>query len=160
MNSLTNADTPEWREKIAVVVRELGAYSQVECPLKHLFAPGVYIREIWMPAGSIVIGKIHKTEHFNIVQKGRVSVFSPNCRREMIEGPVTFLSAPGIQKVLYIHEDTVWSTVHVTEDRDLERLEAALIESANYPCFDRELERRAIELAAREESSRYLKVKS
>lgn len=158
--NLMQPDTQEWREKVGTVVRELGIHPQVECPLKHLFAPGVYIREIWMPAGSIVIGKIHKTEHFNIVQKGRVSVFSPNCAREVIEGPVTFLSASGIQKVLYIHEDTVWSTVHVTEDRDLERLEAALIESADYPCFDRELERRAIELAAQEESSRYLEVKS
>lgn len=158
MNSLMQADTPEWREKIAAIVQELGEHSQVECPLKHLFAPGVYIREIWMPAGSIVIGKIHKTEHFNIVQKGRVSVFSPDRQREIIEGPITFLSAPGIQKVLYIHEDTVWSTVHVTDDRDLERLEKALIEADDYPRFDRESERKAIELAAQIESARLLEV--
>ena len=73
---------------------------------------------------------------------------------------MTFLSAPGIQKVLYIHEDTVWSTVHVTNDRNLERLETSLIEPADYPKFDRELEKRAIELAAQEESSRYLEVTS
>ena len=59
-----------WRDKIAVLVRGMGHMPQVECPLKHYFAPGVYLREIFMPAGSVVIGKIHKTEHFNIIQKG------------------------------------------------------------------------------------------
>lgn len=147
----------EWREKIATLVDEFGRHPQVECPLKHYFAPGVYLREIFMPAGSIVIGKIHKTEHFNIIQKGKVSLFGDGKPREVLEGPVTFISSPGIQKVLYIHEDTVWSTVHITSERNLEKLEAALIEDIPYPAFERESERCAIEFAALEESARYLR---
>lgn len=137
-----------WREKISILVREMGALPQVDCPLKHYFAPGVYIREIFMPAGAIVIGKIHKTEHFNIIQRGAVSLIDEKGERELLHAPHTFVSKAGVQKVLYIHEDTVWSTVHLTSERDLDKLEALLIEpDSSYPRIDRTEERQAIEKA-------------
>lgn len=145
-------DGPTWREKIATLVQGFSELPQIECPLKHYFAPGVYVREIFMPAGAVVIGKIHKTEHFNIIQRGCVSLISENGEREVLRGPTTFVSGAGVQKVLYIHEDTVWSTVHVTDERDLEKLEAQLIEPADYPLFDRSHERAAIEAAAEQKS--------
>ena len=137
-----------WRDKVAILVKGLGTMPQAECPLKHFFAPGVYIREIFMAAGLVVIGKIHKTEHFNIIQKGKVSIISED-ETKVLEGPCTFISKAGVQKVLYIHEDTVWSTIHLTEERDLDRLEAALIEpDDSYPKIERHLERLAILQAA------------
>ena len=137
-----------WKDKISVLVKGIGELPQEECPLKHYFAPHVYIREIFMPAGLVVIGKIHKTEHFNIIQKGKVSIVSED-ETKVLEGPCTFISAAGVQKVLYIHEDTIWSTVHVTENRDLESLEAELIEpDESYPILDRYAERIAIAKAS------------
>jgi hypothetical protein len=137
------------REKIAFLVRELAKVEQVECPLKHYFAPGVYLREIFMPAGSIIIGKIHKTEHFNLIERGRCTLYHEDGRQELLEAPHTFVSKAGVQKVLHIHEDMVWRTIHVTEETDLERLEAQLIEGTDYPLFDRTIERLAIEEASR-----------
>lgn len=136
-------------EKVSYLVRELGKLPQVECSLKHYFAPGVYLREIFMPAGSVVIGKIHKTEHLNLIERGSVSIVHADGTREKWCAPFTFVSKAGVQKVLYIHEDCVWKTIHVTDERDLERLEAQLIEpDASYPQLDRESERLAIERAA------------
>lgn len=143
MNEIAQA--PSWRDKVKFLMKEFAACPQAECPLKHYFAPGVYIREIFMPAGSIVIGKIHKTEHFNIIQQGKLKILHDDYTNTVLTAPHTFVSKPGIQKVLYILEDTVWSTVHLTEERDLERLEAALIEPDDYPLFDRTAERLAIE---------------
>jgi hypothetical protein len=141
-----------WKDKIAILVREFGKIPQVDCPLKHYFAPGVYIREIFMPTGSIVIGKIHKTEHFNIIQQGKVSLIDDKLERHMLEAPITFVSKPGVQKVLYIHENTIWSTVHLTCERNLEALEAALIEPHDsYPLLNRSLEKLQIEAATSEE---------
>lgn len=150
MNAVLKLE-PTWKEKVAFLVKEMGGIPQVECPLKHHFAPHVYIREIFMPAGAIVIGKIHKTEHFNIIQKGCVTLMNEDGTRETLTGPVTFVSKPGVQKVLYIHDDTVWSTVHLTENRDLESLEAELIEPEDYPRFNRTLERLQITKAAEEQ---------
>lgn len=136
-------------EKIAYLVRKLGSLPQVDCPLKHYFAPDVYLREIFMPAGAVVIGKIHKTEHFNLIEKGSVSIIHADGTTEKLIAPHTFVSKPGVQKVLYIHEDCIWRTIHVTSERDLERLEAELIEpDPSYPLLDRSQERLAIERAA------------
>jgi hypothetical protein len=138
-----------WKAKIANVVEWLGTQEQVDCPLRHYFAPGVYIREIFMPAGSFVIGKIHKTEHFNVVLKGKFSIVSED-RTETFEGPYTFVSKAGVQKALYIHEDTVWQTIHLTTERDLDSLEAQLVEpDPSYPTFPRTEERAAVAAAAR-----------
>lgn len=135
------AEVPSWKEKVSFLVEKMGAMPQVACPLKHHFAPHVYIREISMPAGSIIIGKIHKTEHFNIIQKGCVTLIGEDGTHTTLKAPLTFISHAGVQKVLYIHEDTIWSTVHITENVDLESLEAELIEPDNYPRFNRSLER-------------------
>lgn len=138
-----------WREKIAYLVRHLGAEQQIECPLVHRFAPGVYLREITMPAGAIVIGKIHRTEHLNLIERGSCSIVHADGTTERLTAPCVFVSQPGIQKVLYIHEECTWRTIHPTQERDLEALERELIEpDDSYPSIDRIAERVAIAQAA------------
>jgi hypothetical protein len=126
-SNLPITDGMTWKDKTRVLVQELSKLPQSPMPLKHYFSPGVYVREIFMSAASIVIGKVHKTEHLNIIQRGRVEIFDES-GIFTLQGPITFTSKAGVQKVLYIQEDTVWSTVHVTEETDLEKLECELIE--------------------------------
>jgi hypothetical protein len=99
---------------------------QVEVPLTHRFAPGVYMREVVMPAGAFIIGHEHKTEHLNIVSEGRASVLMDGVVHQ-IKAPCTFVSKPGVRKVLFIHEDTRWSTIHPTDETDIPTLEDKLI---------------------------------
>ena len=125
--AVAGQDDLSWMEKVSLLAGKFHEQEQVECPVKSRFAPGVYLREIFMPAGSFVIGKIHKTEHFNIIQSGRVVLIDDEGSR-VLEGPCTFVSKAGVRKVLYIETDCVWSTVHPTDETDLVRLEALLIE--------------------------------
>jgi len=118
------------REQLADIVREGQKLPQVECPVTHRFAPGVYLREIFMPANTRVIGKIHKTEHFNILIQGACLIVHDDGRREILQAPMTFVSKAGVQKVLLILEDMIWQTVHVTPEIDLAKLESELIEPA------------------------------
>ena len=99
---------------------------QVDCPLRHRFAPGVYLREITMPAGTFVIGAEHNTQHFNIVLSGKALVMIDGELHEII-GPCTFVSMAGVRKVLYILEDMLWQTVHPTEETDVPTLERTLV---------------------------------
>ena len=46
---------------------------QIDCPLVHRFTPGMYIREIFMPAGTMLTSMIHKTEHPYVVSQGKVN---------------------------------------------------------------------------------------
>ncbi len=120
-----------FHEEIALLVEHMRGMPQTECPVTHRFAPGVYLREIYMPADTVVIGKIHKTEHFNIILAGVVLIVHDDGSREEIVGPCTFVSKAGVQKVLYIIEPTFWQTVHVTDETDLARLEEILISKDN-----------------------------
>ena len=95
------------------------------CPLKHSFVDGAYVREIFMPAGMFFVTKIHKKTHPYFVLKGKVSVLIDET--EVIEAPFSGITQAGTQRIIYTHEDTVWITVHVTDETDLEKIEAEII---------------------------------
>lgn len=94
----------------------------------HHFAAGLYAREITIPAGTLLTGKIHRTQHLNIISTGEISVWTDGEPVRRIRAPYAFVAQPGTRRVGYAHEDTVWTTVHATTETDLEQLEAQLIE--------------------------------
>ena len=49
--------------------REMLEVEQVHCPVKHHFGSGVYIREVFLPAGTLVLGHAHKEKHITIKAK-------------------------------------------------------------------------------------------
>lgn len=111
---------------IEKVARELAKYPQTEMPVTHHFSPGVYVREIYMAAGTIVIGHRHKTEHLNVVLTGSAIVYCEGIT-EQITAPFIFKSGVDAQKVLYIQEAMRWATIHPTHETDLKVLEEELI---------------------------------
>jgi hypothetical protein len=115
-------------ERVEALEAALLDMPQVNCPLKHQFAPGVYLREILMPAGTFIIGHRHKTEHFNVVLSGRARVMQTGGGVEEIVAPCVFVSKPGVRKILYILEDMRWATVHPTHETDVGVLERQLVE--------------------------------
>lgn len=110
-------------ERVRVGAFEAGVY-----PLKHYFTPinekygcCTYAREIFLPAGHIVIGKIHRHAHLNFIMKGKVSV-NTEFGKKHLEAPCIFISEPGLKRAVYAEEDTVWVTVHLTEHHGEENL--------------------------------------
>lgn len=93
----------------------------------HFFAPGVYVRQMLIPKDMVVVGKIHKTRHVSIISCGKVSVTTEGRGVEVIEGPYTFINEPGDKRAVYAHEDTIWTTIHPTNETDLEKIEAEVI---------------------------------
>ena len=96
--------------------------------LEHVFTPGIYIRTIYMPAVSVLTGKIHRHEHWNILQAGTVSVYSKDGLKTLT-GPQSMVSSSGVKRAVFCHTDTVWTTVHHNPDelRDLADLEHHII---------------------------------
>lgn len=105
----------------------------VEIAPIHHFAAGLYAREIRIPAGTLLTGKIHRTRHLNVVSAGEISVWSEGESVRRIRAPFTFVAEPGTRRVGFAHEDTVWTTVHATSETDLDVLEAQLIEPHENP---------------------------
>ena len=97
------------------------------CPVQHHFAPGAYGREMTIPAGLVVVGKIHKHAHINVISTGRVQVFTEQDGVLELAAPCTFVSSPGTKRVVHVLEETVWTTVHVTDKTDLAEIEREVI---------------------------------
>lgn len=111
--------------KLEAVMMEMKD-QQVEIKTTHHFAPGVYMREVFIPKGVTLTGKIHKTEHLNILSQGDLSVWTEDGIKRL-KASTVIKSQPGIKRVGFAHEDSVWITVHPTEETDLEKLESMLI---------------------------------
>lgn len=95
-------------------------------PVNNYHCKGNYAREIFIAAGTCIIGKIHKHEHINVISKGKCMVVT-EAGRETLEAPLTFISMPGIKRAVYAIDDTVWTTVHPTEETDMSKIEDEVI---------------------------------
>lgn len=150
---LAECTTVDQLERAAFEAQLAGEFAPVEVPVTHTHVPGVYYREVVMPAGAIVIGKKHLGRHLNFVLEGSALV-SMNGEMFQIQAPARFISEPGTRKVLLILEDCRFGTVHPNPDdcEDVPTLEARYVEES--PAFKEfapaieELKRAAAELAA------------
>lgn len=129
------------RNSVEALEAALLPLPQVNCPLVHRFAPGVYLREITMPEGALIVGHKHKTEHFNVILQGSALVLMDGEAVE-VKAPDVFVSRAGVRKVLYVRETMIWQTIHVTESTDLAELEAQIVDkSATFKAFEDDVKR-------------------
>ena len=102
---------------------------QVECAVINRFGPGIYIRELHIPAGTTLIGHAHKTPHSFMVLSGRLQMFNDDGSSYEIVAPA-FLVADTGRKVAFAQEDTIVQNIHATDETDIQKLEELLIEKS------------------------------
>lgn len=97
---------------------------QVECPVVHHFGPGVYIREVTLPQGTLAIGHAQRHEHLNIMLTGSVSMVGDDGQIKTLKAPMIFVGKPG-RKFGYVVETCTWQNVYPNpnEERDISVLE-------------------------------------
>jgi len=89
------------------------------CPVANQFSEGVYARTIFMPKGAMVVGKKHKTRHFNFIMTGEAWLWMDG-HKTYIKAPYLLESFEGVRKVLHIVEDMHWTTIHPTDSTDID----------------------------------------
>jgi len=99
-----------------------------EMNLIHHFCKGVYARELHIPKGTILVGKIHRYECINIMLTGDIIVYA-NGLSKRINKPFIKISPPGTQRAGYTLEDTIWICIHGTNSRNLDIIEKEFIAS-------------------------------
>lgn len=112
---------------INISQQSISEREQVECPVTHHFGPGIYIREVFMPANTVVVGRTHKHKNLNILMRGSIALLSENGSLDTLTGPFIFTGKPG-RKIGYTLEDVVWQNIHATEETDLRKIEDFFIE--------------------------------
>lgn len=128
---------PQWpkvptRDEIVRLQSEMMTMPQVELPTEHFFADGMYCRVLFRPAGTLIVGKVHKREHFYIICSGTVKVTTDGGVKE-ITGPKIIVCRPGTKRAVLALTDATCLTVHRTESQDLDEIEAEIIEPEEVP---------------------------
>ena len=112
-------------------------FPQVDCPVRHHFAPGVYAREMSAAAGTLIVGKIHKQTHLIFFLKGSGYIATEN-GREYFSAPHTAVTPAGTKRAIFAETDILWTAIHPTDKTDLAEIEAEVI-ATSYDELDRHL---------------------
>jgi hypothetical protein len=112
-------DRMEIRARIEALHAQIEAAPDGPIETRHYYADGLYAREIHIPAGTWVVGSIHRREHINVLSKGDVSVVTEagHCAQR-IQAPMTFAVKAGMKALGYAHTDAVWTTFCANADNE------------------------------------------
>lgn len=105
------------------------ALPQVELTVRHHFSRGLYARELHISAGTVLTGEVHKFENLNIMSQGDLSVMTEDGIKR-VQAPFTIVSPPGTKRAAYAHADTVWTTIHATDETDVEKIRQEVVVSS------------------------------
>ena len=123
------------RSKVLRLEQEARKLPQVQLTTRHYFADGMYARELSRPAGTLIVGKTHKREHFYMVTHGAVAVVGDR-GTEIYRALSILVSKPGTKRAVLALEDSVCVTIHRTDLTDLDEIEKVLIEPEEAALFD------------------------
>ncbi len=117
------------RASVKELIEIIDQVPQLEIPVTHTFSPGIYAREITMPAGMTGVGHVHRHRHLNIALTGHALVTWDGQTQE-IRAPFIFESMPGAQKAFHVFEDLRWITIHANPDdiTDIVEIERLIFE--------------------------------
>lgn len=129
MNELTTRGDLDALAQLVAQHPESMATEEIEdMYLEHFFAPGLYGRRMFIPAGMLLIGKIHRHSHLNVMTFGSLEIVS-TFGHDIKVGPDMWQSEAGIQRNVLGLTDAQIITMHANpqDTRDLAELEAFLI---------------------------------
>ena len=128
------SETPT-REQIDRLQSKMATMPQAELQTEHFFSPGMYCRRVFRPAGTLIVGKIHKEPHFFLCAMGEIIAWTETGMRRLQAGDVVE-SQPGTKRVTLAVTDAIGITIHKTDKTDLEEIETELIEPDDSALFD------------------------
>ena len=123
------------RDQINRLQAEMVNMPQAEMTTEHLFSPGMYMRKVFRPAGTLIVGKVHKEPHFFLCAMGEIVAWTETGMRTLRAGDV-IESKPGTKRVTLAVTDAIGITIHRTDETDLNEIETQLIEPDLTALFD------------------------
>ncbi len=130
-----NLVTQVSKEQIERLQTEMAAMPQAELVTEHSFSPGMYLRKVYRPAGTLIVGKVHKEPHFFLCAKGEIIAWTETGMRHLYAGDVVE-SKPGTKRVTLAVTDAIGITIHCTDKTNLDEIETELIEPDTAALFD------------------------
>jgi hypothetical protein len=101
---------------------ESGNFEPCKMEPVHLHPAGLYVRELTMPAGTILTSRVHVYEHLTVAMTGRCIVVDEHGNKREVVAPDRWITPAGTQRAIHVIEESRWLTVHATDETDPERL--------------------------------------
>jgi hypothetical protein len=130
LSTLSNIEKIELAEYFLKNYFEGSEQTAKELPLEHFICNKTYTRQITLPKDMLLTGKVHNFDHVSILSKGDVSVMTPDGVNR-IKAPATWISKAGTKRLIYVHEETIWSTIHHSEHTTVEDLQNELVHESD-----------------------------
>lgn len=132
-------------DQIEAALFTIDKYFPSPIPTFHKFTPGMYIREVHVPAGCIFTSVTHKTQHPFVISQGVCDICNEIGEVNRFSAPHTGITEPGTRRVFLVHSDLVLTTFHATDITDPDewllqntKMESEMIpEGATIKCFSR-----------------------
>jgi hypothetical protein len=118
---------PDMRGRVERLQEEVSKHKQYEPKTTHIFHGGMYCRQVWRDADVLIIGKVHKKEHFYFVVSGTIMVTTDE-GVQTITGPALLCSKPGTKRAVYSVTQAFCVTFHRVEATTVEGAEAELVQ--------------------------------
>jgi quercetin dioxygenase-like cupin family protein len=135
MNEIIESIKVPSREAVNKLQSEMVQMSQVELKTDHYFSGGMYCRKVFRPAGTVIVGKVHKADHIFLCAQGEIMVSTENGMKKLCAGDI-IESKLGTKRVTLALTDAIGITIHKTDKTDLDEIEAELIEPEEMALFD------------------------
>jgi len=123
------------REEIERLQSEVAKMPQPELQTEHYFSGGMYCRKLIRPAGTLIVGKVHKKDHFFMCAQGQIIAWSEKGMVTLNAGDV-ICSKAGTKRVTLAVTDAIGITIHKTSKTNLDRIEKELIEPDELALYD------------------------
>ena len=124
-HALTTPD--DMRQRVQALQMAISELPQYQPETKHLFHGGMYCRQVWRQAGALIVGKVHRKEHFYMVVFGTVAITTDD-GVQSVTGPYLLCSKPGTKRAVYAETDALCMTFHRTDAVSVEAAEIELVE--------------------------------
>lgn len=97
--------------------------------VEHYVMPHVIARQAKLPKGAIITTERHRHWHPFIISFGAVSIYNEVTHRvehidavDEVGGHFTSITEPETRRLIFVREDTLWTTFHPCAHGDVERM--------------------------------------
>lgn len=118
--SVCDPDTAMRRAKLKELeLTMLGGDGELlDLPVKHVFHNYTYMRELFIPKGVMLVGRIHLFDHIEILVSGDITHSTDTEAPRRVAGYTVSKGMAGKQRAIYAHEDSIFMTVHSADERE------------------------------------------
>lgn len=122
--SVCSTSRTERRAKLEELARRMLALpgETLDLPVKHYFHGFTYMRELFIPAGVMLVGRIHLFDHLEILVSGDITLSTDADAPQRLTGYTVRNGYAGKQRAIYAHEDSIFMTVHSAEEQEPEAM--------------------------------------